>query len=403
MKRFRISVLLLLTASLASMAWAQQPFGGNQHGRLGRSLLNAMQHADITAPRTLTAQGTVATNIRFWDLGTLGGSGSWASDVNDFGIVAGWSNAPETDFQHPAMVRLFGPKAMQWVDLGTFGGEGFAQVEGVSDTGLLVGEATTDTGNVHGFVWTFMTGKVDLGTLPGHTDSQAWDVNRIGTLIVGYSVDPDGNWFPVVWTPSVKWTQHGFVTTWTIHLLDASALGDFPYGQTVAVNNLGQILGEAWGDSGYVTVLWSPAGKSWTAKQLPGSTDYPNSWPAELNDLGQAVGTYCDADWVQCGGALWQTKGTKRVYKFIPLANPWGLLNGDYGVGINNRGDIVGVVYGDRSYAAHWTTKNPASVQLLPPADAAWSYAANVNEWGTAAGGFGGADFGIHAIAWQLH
>jgi hypothetical protein len=201
----------------------------------------------------------------------------------------------------------------------------------------------------------------------------------------------------------MQWTQHGLVITWTIHSLDASALGDFPYGQTMAVNNVGQILGQAWGGSGVVTVLWSPAGKRWIPRQLAGSADYPNSWPAELNDRGEAVGGFCDADWVQCGAALWRPVGLRRVYKLIPLANPWGLLNGDGAIGINNQGDIVGNVNGDRTYAAHWTTKAPASVELLPPADAVWSYAANVNEWGIAAGGYGGPDFGVHAIAWQLH
>lgn len=177
------------------MAWAQPPSLG-KHGIPGHPLWNAIQKQGSTAPRTLSAQATVAANIKFWDLGTLGGPGSWASDVNDFGVVAGWSNPLDSNFQHPAAVPLFGPNAMQWTDLGTLGGEGFAQVEGVSDTGLLVGEATTATGNIHAFVWTFLTGKVDLGTLPGHTDSEAWDVNRIGTLIVGYSVAPDAIGFP---------------------------------------------------------------------------------------------------------------------------------------------------------------------------------------------------------------
>ena len=402
MKRVRLSVLLLLAAGLASVAWAQQPFGGD-HGRLGRSLASVLQNTAGPLPLTLNTQTTVNTTIKFWDLGTLGGSGSWASDVNDFGIVAGWSNTPETEFQHPAMVPLFGPNAMQWVDLGNLGGEGFAQVEGVSDTGLLVGEATTETGNVHAFVWTSHTGIVDLGTLPGHTDSQAWDVNRIGTLIVGYSADSNGN-YPVVWTPSIQWTNHGFAIKWTIHQIDTRVLGNYTYGMMMAVNNYGQILGGAWGDSGSVNVVWSPSGRSWTPKKIPVSADYPSNWAAELNDLGEVVGGYCDVNGA-CGAALWKPTGPLRTYKLIRLPNPGGLLlNGDGAIGINNYGDIVGYVNGDRTYGAHWTTRNPASVELLPPADATWSYAANVNEWGIAAGGsYVPPDPGIHAIAWRLH
>ena len=402
MRYIRIPVSLLLISGLASMAWAQRPFVG-KHVIPDQLFRNPIQmRVGSLATETLGGEPAVNTNIKFWDLGTLGGSGSWASDVNDFGIAGGSSNPlGNTEFAHPAAVPVFGPHAMQWVDLGTFGGEGYpAQVEGVSDTGLLVGEAVTDTGNIHAFVWTPMTGKVDLGTLPGHTDSQAWDVNRIGTLIVGYSQDSSYNSFPVVWTPSIQWTQRGLSIQWRIHQLDTGALGTT--GMTMAVNNVGQIVGEAWGDLGQVLVVWNPSGRNWTPKQIAGSAAYPNGWIAELNDLGEVVGGYCDANWA-CGAALWRPTGPQKAYKLVPLANPWGLLSGDGAIGINNRGDIVGNVNGDRSYGAHWTRKNPASVDLLPPADATWSYAANVNESGIAAGGYGEADFGGHAIACQLH
>ena len=123
--------------------------------------------------------------MKVWDLGTYpGGLGSWVGDINDFGVAVGWASLSGWDQQHPAMVPLFGPKAMQWVDLGTLGGEGAAEAFGISDTGIIVGHSFTGAGNDRAFVWTSKTSIVDLGTLPGHTDSQALDINRVGTLIV---------------------------------------------------------------------------------------------------------------------------------------------------------------------------------------------------------------------------
>jgi probable HAF family extracellular repeat protein len=350
-------------------------------------------------------------HIKVWDLGAYpGGSSSWAHDINDFGVAAGWSDLSGNTQQHAVMIPLFGPNAMQWIDLGTFGGEESEQANSVSDSGIIVGRSVTSAGYEHAFVWTSQTGIVDLGTLAnlGHTRSQANEVNRNGTLIVGWSASPDwSDMQPVVWTPSFKRTQHGLVTTWKIHQLHATALGQYAGGVANAVNNLGQIVGNVWGDF-TAAVVWTPVWgrEGWKPVPLFGSAEYPNvSGTDDINDRGEVVGTSCTPDWSICGPALGQPVGrANKTYKFTQLPYPSGLSNGGWAAGINNRGDIVGVLL-DESGNAHavlWSTKDPTFVELMPFADRVWSMLANVNEFGIAAGGYGEVDF-MHGVAVQLH
>jgi probable HAF family extracellular repeat protein len=349
--------------------------------------------------------------MKVWDLGTLpGGLGAWVGRINDFGVAVGWASLSGWDQQHPAMIPLFGPNAMQWVDLGTLGGEGYpAQAMGISNTGIIVGHSTTSAGDDHAFVWTFQTGIADLGTLPipGHTQGMAIAVNRNGSLIVGWSemsgrVDAR----PVVWTPSMEWTQHGLVMTWKIHELDATALGQYTNGHAIGVNNRGQIVGNVWGEAGYIGVLWAPVGdgKKWEPVQLS-SAEYPIVMFNHINDHGEFVGTACHADWIGCGAALGQpVRGAKKAYKVTQLAAP----SGGYGAWadcINNRGDISGVAVDENGsyYGAQWSTKDSAFIRLMPTLTGqTWSFLAGVNESGIAVGGYGTVDF-QHGVAAQFH
>ncbi len=306
------------------------------------------------------------------------------------------------------------------VHLGTFGGEGIdSQVMcmAITDAGMIVGHAMTAGGDVHAFAWTPTSGMVDIGTLGGNSFSLAWGVNKAGTLIAGLS---GSGWFtedtvPVVWTPKVVLTSGVPTITWNIQKLDTTGFEADTYWEVHGVNNLGQIVGTPWDDSvgARITVLWNPApdGKGWNIVKLPAPSDYPNSFPDDINEKGDIVGAVASSDWGTALPALWK--------KTSPGGNTWNLtvlptLSGspqgwNEAVGINRVGDIVGVSNDADGnwFSARWSTQDPSFVQPLafPAAlePGAWSLATEVNDNGIAVGVHGSDTIPEDMFAVQLH
>jgi probable HAF family extracellular repeat protein len=162
------------------------------------------------------------------DLGTLGGDGSQAMDINDRGDVVGHSSIPNSFDIRPFIwtngsgMRSFGNfqsfsgatginnrrevvggslqadgtfQAFLWRPgrgtriLGTLGGaNSFA--EDVNDATQVVGSSQLSDGTEHAFLWTSERGMEDLGTLGG-ANSIAWDISPTGA-VVGASETADG-------------------------------------------------------------------------------------------------------------------------------------------------------------------------------------------------------------------
>ncbi|HZJ16843.1 MAG TPA: hypothetical protein VFD27_17445 [Chthoniobacteraceae bacterium] len=111
--------------------------------------------------------GTTAT-----DLGSLGGNNSAAYDINDSGQVAGESTALGSSNRH----------AVQWT--GTTPTDlGLGTANGINNFGQVVGTAFNVTGS-HATIWTETT-PTDLGTLGG-SSSEGLDINAFG-VVVGMS------------------------------------------------------------------------------------------------------------------------------------------------------------------------------------------------------------------------
>jgi len=362
-----------------------------------------------------SAQGIWAQKV--YDLGHYpGGTWAWASGINNSGVVVGYGDIA-SGYTRPIGVPLFGPKAGQWFDLGTLGGEGENMCMAITDTGMIVGHAVTAGGDVHAFAWTPKSGMVDIGTLGGNSFSLAYGVNKAGTLIVGLS----GSGFftedtvPVVWTPKVVWKSGEPTITWNIQKLDTKGFEADTYWFAVGANKFGQIVGSAWDDSvgAQITVLWNPApdGKGWNIVKLPVPSDYPNSYPDDINDRGEIVGGIASAD----GGiglpALWKKKSPGgNVWNLTVLPTLSGSPQGwNEAWGINRFGDIVGVS-NDADwnwFSARWSTNDPTFVRPLafPAAlePGAWSVATKVNDYGIAAGFYGSDTIPENMFAVQLH
>ena len=111
------------------------------------------------------------------DLGTLGGSATFALDINNRSQVTG--NSHNENGQLNAFVWERG----QMTNLGFLpGGNGFSRGYAVNDRGVVVGES--DNNRPRAFRWEH--GEVtDIGSLPGGTTAVAHDVNNADRIVGG--------------------------------------------------------------------------------------------------------------------------------------------------------------------------------------------------------------------------
>jgi len=121
-----------------------------------------------------------------------------------------------------------GPPSYVIIDLGTLGGWSSVGL-GINEQGQVAGGADTGQGLRHAFLWDsgVMT---DLGTLPGVTQSEAWDINNRGQ-VVGDALD------------DMHAPPHAFL--WQDgEMLDLGHLGGGE-SSAYAVNDSGQVVGRS--------------------------------------------------------------------------------------------------------------------------------------------------------------
>jgi probable HAF family extracellular repeat protein len=157
------------------------------------------------------------------DLGTLGGTRSFAGGINDSGIVVG-SSFLVGDIQSHAM-RYDGTMH----DLGTLGGA-YSIAQAINDSGIITGAANTIAGSEHAFLYD--------GTMH---DLGSFGLNSIGIAInnldqvVGYAVTP-------------TFANRAFVYAANTGMVDLNSLIDPSSGWILTaargINNRGQITGE---------------------------------------------------------------------------------------------------------------------------------------------------------------
>jgi uncharacterized membrane protein len=224
----------------------------------------------------------------------------------------------------------------------------------------------------------------------------------------------------VVWTPKVNWTDGRPTLEWQIYALPTNGLekpGAVFEGVTLrlwgawGVNDSGQIAGEAYqynadtGEWWEIGVVWNPTknGKGWEMQRLPMAAGFPYTEPLAINNLGEIVG---DVWGSAAAPALWRkdsNKGKTWEVTVLPTLNPTPMW--DIAWGINDVGDIVGTCY-DSDWVPHATRWNAHAP--LPPAQALgfpgdWSVAYSVNNLGIAVGGYGIGDGPEQAVAVKFH
>jgi probable HAF family extracellular repeat protein len=232
------------------------------------STTNGIQHA------FLWDNGTMI------DLGTLGGSHSSATGINDLGQVVGTANVPGDAGMHAFLVTPSGGMWFQdsdldgrndfMIDLGTLNASAHSHPFDLNNAGQVVGGS-----GGHAFLWDAANGMTDLGLPVGFTYNFASDINESGQ-VTGSAYDSVSGQ-----TSTILWDAINGMT----------ALGAGPgnmYGRATGINDAGQLVG-------YSAFLWtpnSPNGLSGSFTDLGMLPDAIDSFANGLNNAGQVVG-YC--------------------------------------------------------------------------------------------------------------
>ena len=340
--------------------------------------------ANPAPPDTVTPFATVSRT----DLGTLGGAASYATDVNDSGIVVGWSKIA-TGVDH----AFRWTKAQGMIDLGTLPGDQWSRAVSITNSGQVLGISggTAETPVAWDSLGTLTplpipllpgatailladhngSGQVTGSDIGGTLSSHAWfwseslGIYDITAHIPGYAYESygsniNGSGF-VVGTNQARTVCTNSHTTECWHVFVWSLLTGYrDLGIPVegelrsaavtgsAINDLGVVVG--WTipnpDSGGMHPYRWAEGKGFTL--LPTFSGFP-TYASSVNSAGTAVGAGMDPKFGAIEAAAWPAVG--GIVKLSP-DDP----NPSVAVAVNASGIVVGwSSLGTTNHATAWT------------------------------------------------
>ena len=224
---------------------------------------NAINHAFLYSANAMTDLGAL-------DVGTNSpANNSSASGINARGQIAGTSNIFDNSASHAVLYSRSGI-----TDLGTLGGF-YSRGMGINSSGQVVGVSFTADSVEHAFLYSgdVMT---DLGTLGG-TESSASDINDSGQVVGSSFIAPD---------QVGQQARHAFLYSGGV-MIDLGTLGGTDSGAS-DINASSQIVGSSYivGDAAYHAFLYS--GGNMTDLGTLGGRD---SFATSINGRGQIVGS----------------------------------------------------------------------------------------------------------------
>ena len=166
-------------------------------------------------------------------------------------------------------------------DLGTLPGLSDSSPTGINNAGQVVGEAYSDGGYLHAFLYSGGT-MMDIGALPGDTNTTASAINNAGQ-VAGYTYAFNPNHSNPIGPPQAFLYSGGKMT----------GLGTLPGysedgSQANGINKTGQVVGASYGSVNGHAFLYS--GGRLSDLGTLGNPTNESSAAVGINDPGQAVG-----------------------------------------------------------------------------------------------------------------
>ena len=291
------------------------------------------------------------------DLGTLGGSTSWAAAINASGAVTGYSKISGDNSTDAFLWTSTG--GMQ--DLGTLGGTS-AIGSAINTAGEVVGSSLLANNNTHAFSWTSTGGMQDLGTLIGASGfSEAFGIDDQNRIVGASQTATNINGDAVIWIgtaihdlgtdggqnsqanaingkfqvagygkPAFLWSKTGgFKNLQPLKGSDSSVANSLNnFGMIAGYNTLGIGASSA-------AVVWTN-----TTPTSIGNLGGGTSTALAVNDQCQVVGYSLLSDTITQHAFIWsKAGGIQDLNKLIPPGTGWTLV---YATGMNAIGQIVG-------------------------------------------------------------
>ena len=260
-------------------------------------------------------------------------------------------------------------------DIGTLGGT-YSYAQATSDSGDVVGQSDT-SGNAatHAFLWNAASGMHDLGTLGG-SYSQAIAVNNHGEVI-GHSQRADGSYGGFYWSAATG-------------MVDLGTIGDGQYVYPSYINDNGQVTGQIQGGSYYYrTFFWTRTSGMQDISPNSTCSNYYYyycySVPQKLNSAGQVLGYYFDG-YTSGSFVFTPANGTTVLSGGLSTSGGYSYV---YGQDQNNSGAVTGYSYTNEgtTHAFVWTADaGYTDLGTLGNDPYGYSYGYSINDSGTVVG-----------------